>query len=86
MGVVVPLETKWKSLSGELVPIPTFPDESIRIASAPPSAKAMVSAAGKKMPVFVSPTGDNAGAPTVPAGIANVFDIITGDAMLILEG
>jgi hypothetical protein len=46
----------------------------------------MVSAAGKKMPVFVSPVGKKAGADTVPAGNANVFDMITGEAMLMLEG
>jgi hypothetical protein len=39
---------------GELVPIPTLPLESILIDSTPPSEKAIVSAAGKKMPVLVS--------------------------------
>ena len=52
---------------GELVPIPRLPEESIRIASAPPSEKAMVSAAGKKMPVLVSPVLVIAGSSAVPA-------------------
>jgi hypothetical protein len=44
----------FKSVAGLVVPIPTRPDESILIASAPPSAKAIVSAAGKKIPVLAS--------------------------------
>ena len=51
---------------GETVPIPTLPLESIRIASAPPSEKAMVSAAGKKMPVLAS-VPRIAGAAAVPS-------------------
>ena len=40
----------------EVVPIPTFPELLILTLSTPPSVKAMVSAAGKKMPVLVSPS------------------------------
>ena len=47
--------------------MPTLPADVIRIASAPPSEKAMVSAAGKKMPVLVSPVVVMAGSAAVPA-------------------
>ena len=40
---------------GDVVPIPTFPDELMRIASSPPSTNPIVSAAGKYMPVLRSP-------------------------------
>jgi len=50
-----------------ITPIPTLPLAVIRIASTPPSLKAMVSAAGKNMPVFVSPLVVNAGNAAVPA-------------------
>ena len=39
---------------GLAVPIPKFPDASIRILSTPPSENAMVSAAGKNIPVLAS--------------------------------
>jgi hypothetical protein len=48
-------------------PIPTKPALSIRIDSTPPSVKAIVSAAGKKIPVLVSPDVVMAGADTEPA-------------------
>lgn len=48
------------------MPMPTFALLSIRIASTPPSVKAMVSAAGKWMPVLLSPDGAIAGAAAVP--------------------
>ena len=52
------------------MPIKRFPLLSILIASVPPSVKAMVSAAGENIPVFVSPVNVMLGADTVPA--ANV--------------
>jgi hypothetical protein len=67
----LPRKTKPRRLEaavGELVPIPTLPEESIRIDSTPPSEKAIVSAAGKKIPVLVSPVVVMAGAAAVPAG------------------
>jgi hypothetical protein len=57
----------------------------IRILSTPPSVKAIVSAAGKKIPVLVSPDGVIAGAVFEPAGNAKVFETITGEAMLMLD-
>lgn len=56
-----------KRVVGLDVPIPTLPEELIRIASAPPSVKAIVSAAGKNTPVLVSPVVVIAGKLTVPA-------------------
>jgi len=53
--------------AGLVVPIPKLPLESIRIDSAPPSEKAIVSAAGKKIPVLVSPVVVMAGSAAVPA-------------------
>jgi hypothetical protein len=53
----------------EVVPIFTLLLESIRMASAPPSAKAIVSAAGKNIPVLVSVEGVIAGAAADPADI-----------------
>jgi hypothetical protein len=50
-----------------VVPTSKLPLESIRIDSAPPSVKAIVSAAGKKIPVLVSPVVVMAGSETVPA-------------------
>ena len=52
--------------NGLFVPIPTLPDASIRMLSTPPSEKAIVSAAGKKIPVFKSPTVVIEGAVTEP--------------------
>ena len=52
---------------GSVCAIPTLPLESIRIASAPPSEKAMVSAAGNQIPVLVSPVVVMAGSNAVPA-------------------
>ena len=52
-----------------VVPTKTLPPESIRIASAPPSAKAIVSAAGKNIPVLVSAAGAIDGAAADPADI-----------------
>jgi hypothetical protein len=66
-GTVAPEEIV-SLVSGLVTLIPTLPLEAIRIASAPPSEKAIVSAAGKKMPVLVSPVVVMAGAETVPAG------------------
>jgi hypothetical protein len=65
--------------------MPTFPELSIRIASEPPSENAIVSAAGKNIPVFVSPVGEIAGAEALPDGIAKVFDTTKGDATVILD-
>ena len=50
-----------------------FPDELIRMASAPPSAKAIVSAAGKNNPVLVSPEVVIDGKETLPAPNARVL-------------
>jgi hypothetical protein len=50
-----------------LVPIPTFPDESILIDSTPPSEKAIVSAPGLNMPVLVSPVNVMDGVDALPA-------------------
>jgi hypothetical protein len=61
------LSDKCKEESGEVVPIPTFPLESILILSVPPSVNAMVSAAGAKSPVFVSPVKVILGSDAVPA-------------------
>ena len=44
-----------------------LPELSILAASAPPSVKAIVSAAGKKIPVLVSPEVVIAGVPAEPA-------------------
>ena len=52
---------------GLSVPIPNLPSDVIRIDSTPPSVKAMVSAAGKNIPVLVSPDVVIDGAETVPA-------------------
>jgi hypothetical protein len=60
--------------SYEVVPSNKLPLESIRIASAPPSANAIVSAAGKNMPVLVSPVVVIAGVPTAPAANVAVED------------
>jgi hypothetical protein len=49
-----------------VVPIKRLPLESIRIASAPPSEKAIVSAAGKKIPVLGSPDVVITGVPAAP--------------------
>ena len=51
----------------EVSPIPILPLESMRTASVPCVAMAAVSAAGKKMPVLVSPVGTMAGEDAVPA-------------------
>ena len=51
-----------------MTPNPIFPDALIRIDSTPPSVKAMVSAAGKKIPVFVSPAVVIAADDAEPAG------------------
>ena len=48
------------------------------MASAPPSAKAMVSAAGKNMPVFVSPAVVIAGSAAVPAVTVRTPPTVTG--------
>jgi hypothetical protein len=60
-----------------VTPKPKFPEELIRIDSVPPTEKAMVSAAGKKIPVFVSPLVVNVGNAAFPA--LNVRD--TPDAI-----
>ena len=52
--------------------MPTFPLELILIASEPPSAKAMVSAAGKNIPVFVSPSFVMEGAAAVPSAALRI--------------
>ena len=57
----------------EVLLINNLPLESIRILSVPFSEKAMVSAAGKKMPVLVSPVVVMDGVPTAPA--ATVTDV-----------
>jgi hypothetical protein len=44
----------------------TVPEELIRNASTPPSEKAIVSAAGEKIPVLVSPENVNDGAAALP--------------------
>ena len=54
--------------AGLLVPIPTSPEASILMLSTPPSVKAMVSAAGKNIPVFVSPVLVMDGAVSEPSG------------------
>jgi hypothetical protein len=54
-------------LKGEAVLIPTLPLEFILIASAPPSANPIVSAAGANTPVFVSPLKVIEGRDAVPA-------------------
>ena len=51
-----------------MTPRPRLPDASRRIDSTPPSVKAIVSAAGKKMPVLVSPVVVIAAIVAVPAG------------------
>ena len=61
------LPYKLNLVAGELVPIPTLPELSILMDSTPPSAKAMVSAAGKNIPVLVSPEVVIAGAEAEPA-------------------
>ena len=50
-----------------VTPRPRLPDESRRIDSVPPSVKAMVSAAGKNMPVLVSPELVMEGADAEPS-------------------
>jgi hypothetical protein len=49
------------------VPTPKKPDELMRIDSTPPSAKAIVSAAGNHKPVFRSPVVEIDGRRAVPA-------------------
>jgi hypothetical protein len=66
---------------GLAVPIPTFPLESNLIASAPPSEKAMVSAAGKNIPVLVSPVVVIAGNAAVPAAKVDC-DVNVGEAIV----
>jgi hypothetical protein len=51
-----------------------FPDELTRNDSVPPSVNAMVSAAGKKMPVLVSPVVVIDGAAAVPPGAVMPLD------------
>jgi hypothetical protein len=51
------------------------------MASAPPSAKAIVSAVGKKTPVFVSPIAVREGALADPAP-NRVFAAVNSDAAL----
>jgi hypothetical protein len=53
--------------AADVVPTSKLPLESILAASAPPSVKAIVSAAGKNMPVFVSPVVVIAGSAAEPA-------------------
>jgi hypothetical protein len=61
--------------------VPTRPEESILTVSTPPSAKAIVSAVGKNIPVFVSPVAVNEGAPADPAP-SRVFAAVNSDAAL----
>ena len=53
-------------LVGAVLPIPTLPLLSMRIASTPPSLKAIVSAAGDHIPVLRSPVNVWLGAAAVP--------------------
>jgi len=62
-----PVPTTASLAPGLDVPIPTLALELMRITSTPPSTSAIVSAAGKNIPVFVSPEVVRAGAPSVPA-------------------
>jgi hypothetical protein len=81
--LTAPLTSSFEA--GLVVPIPTFPLESIRIASAPPSANATVSAAGKKMPVLVSPVGEIAGAAAVPVPLVIlVMDVRVGITPVVI--
>jgi hypothetical protein len=64
----LPVTLKLVAPGSVVLPIDTPPDEWMRIASTPPSAKAMVSAAGKNIPVLVSPVVVMAGAAAEPAG------------------
>jgi hypothetical protein len=57
-------------LEGEDVPNPKLPELLNLPDSTPPSANAIVSAAGKKIPVLVSPTGCIEGSVAEPAGKA----------------
>ena len=67
-------EVEGVALPTLIVPIVCkLPEELNRASSVPPVAKAMVSAAGKKMPVFVSPDVVMDGVPTAPA--ATVTDV-----------
>ena len=52
----------------------TFPLESILMLSVPPSLNAIVSAAGKKRPVLVSPVGLMAGVEAEP--VPDVIDVV----------
>ena len=58
---------KKETATSPVPPIPTFPALSIRIRSVPPVVNPSVSAAGKKMPVFVSPVVVRPGSAAVPA-------------------
>ena len=57
-----------------VTPSPKLPELSNLAISAPPSEKAMVSAAGKKMPVLVSPAVVILGVPAAPAAKVAVDD------------
>ena len=63
---------------------PTPPLESILSASAPPLEKAMVLAAGKNIPVSVSPLGLTEGAAVEPAPIESPPVEVTTPAAVIL--
>jgi hypothetical protein len=54
---------------GEVVPIPTLPEESNLTDSTPPSVKAIVSAAGEYIPVLLSPVNVILGAEAEPAAL-----------------
>lgn len=72
-------------VDGEVVPIPTFPLESTRTRSVPLVETAMLSAAGKNNPLFVSPVGTMAGAAAVPVPLVmRVVDTRVGIVPVVI--
>ena len=72
-------------MDGAVFFTPTFPLESIRIDSVPPSLNAIVSAAGKKMPVLVSPVGTMAGEAAVPVPLViRVVEVRVGMTPVVI--
>ena len=67
ISVVVPLSI-CNGAAGLVVPIPTLPDVSTRIRSAPPVTKFKASLVGLDIPVLVSFEKAKVGAETAPEG------------------
>ena len=62
---------------GDEVPIPTFPDEPIRMVSTPLLLMAMLPVAGDHIPVLVLPVNVYAGVPTAPKPVAMLVALAT---------